>query len=164
MARQPSAADASGAAVPLLDGRRLLRSPGKRSQLIPCRSRGRLRMASATHFRRSDRRGWSAPGGSHRTKSAARNRCGRFPAARRSGELQGAVHRAMGPHRRHQASAGEGTSGPRRDAASRDRQFEKRTAGVPIGGGTDSPLTSELPVRPTDPRSAYGLPQPKPPS
>ena len=69
-----------------------------------------------------------------------------------------------GPAPRYPRNAGEGTSGPRRDAASRGRQFEKQTAGVPIGGGTDSPLTSRLLGGPTDPRKDRGPSEPEPPS
>ena len=55
----------------------------------------------------------------------------------------------------HSQFAGEGTSGPRRDAASRLRQIEKRTAGVPIGGDSPPfvkpPLELELMLWKTEP-------------
>ena len=40
----------------------------------------------------------------------------------------------------HQICGGEGTSSPRRNAASAQRQFEKRPAGVPIRARRDSTL------------------------
>ena len=79
-------------------------------------------MTSATHFRRSDRHCWLQTWRITQNEVAARNRCARFPAALRGGELQGAVQRVIGtaPNgpRRH-AVASRDTSGPRRDAASR---------------------------------------------
>ena len=54
--------------------------------------------------------------------------------------------------------------GPRRDAARAHRQFEKWAAGVPIRGGTDSPLSYGIRGRPTDWAPACGLPEPERPS
>ena len=51
--------------------------------------------------------------------------------------------------------------GPRRDAASAGRQFEKCTAGAAYREGTDSPLTRGSPGCPTDCAPALGPPKPK---
>ena len=62
-----------------------------------------------------------------------------------------------------------GAMRPARCAASpkpwrRRGSSEKRAAGVPIGGGADSPLSCGMPIRPTDPLPASEEPGPKPPS
>ena len=54
--------------------------------------------------------------------------------------------------------------GPRRDAASAGRQFEKCAAGAPIRGGADSPPPRGSPIGPTDWAPALGLPKPERPS
>ena len=157
----------SGAAVPLLDGRRLLRSPGKRSQLIPCRSRGRLRMASATHFRRSDRRGWLA------AWRITQNEVGRAEslrpfsgcAARRRAPRRRPPSDGTAPRRHRDARAGGGTSGPRRDAASRASSVRKtnrrRSDRRRHRFATDVRITRVAqPIL----AAASGLPEPKPPS
>jgi hypothetical protein len=54
--------------------------------------------------------------------------------------------------------------GARRDAASAQRQFEKRTAGAPIREGADSPPARESPLGPTDWVPACGRPGPERPS
>ena len=60
-----------------------------------------------------------------------------------------------GSRRRHIRSPAAGvTSGSRRDAGSPLRQFEKRSAGIPIGGGAVSPLTSKHPEHTHDPSPA----------
>ncbi len=54
--------------------------------------------------------------------------------------------------------------GPRRNAASAGRQFEKCAAGAPIRGGADSPPPRGSPIGPTDWAPALGLPKPERPS
>jgi len=49
------------------------------------------------------------------------------------------------PQTRPERRSGVGASGPRCDAARPLRQFEKRIAGVPFGGGDDSPTTFVVP-------------------
>ncbi len=82
---------------------------------------------------------------------------------------------AVGAGRLAGGPTGGSMSVPRRDADSpllageprtmqrRTGKVEKRSAGVPIGGGADSPTAKGSPHCPTDPLPAYGQPQPQPP-
>jgi hypothetical protein len=68
-----------------------LRAPGKRSQLIPCRSRDKYGCRWATYARRTDAPVITRPTRITMTELAATNRWARFPASRCGGALP---HRA----------------------------------------------------------------------
>ena len=63
---------------------------------------------------------------------------------------------------RYPGGARCGQRAARRDVSS--ASSENRSAGAPIGGGTDSPRRAAAPRHPNDPRKALGSPQPEPAS
>jgi hypothetical protein len=143
-----------------------LRTPGNRSRLVLCRSRGEYGCVWTTHVRRTDAP--DGPLGSTRITQdelAARNRRARFPAARCRGVLRIAsaadparpLPGAIAPHQRKSQSgrggfktvAGRGRSGvPPFDAAQGggepSRTATGRTRTVVGYGGPEFPVTDPV--------------------